>query len=98
MAPVYVNQLVEGTEGIDTIQMWSSQLFKPEYVAHIVKEVMIGDDLSDQQCTQVQDLICEFTDCFELSMKEVNAIPGAVHKLNIPEGTKLQIKVFTPII
>ena len=26
-------------------------------------------------------------------MKEVNAIPGAIHKLNIPEGTKLQIKV-----
>ena len=52
-----------------------------------------GDRDSDQQCTQVQDLICKFADCFALSMKEVNAIPGAVHKLNILEGTKLQIKV-----
>jgi len=92
-APVYANQLVEGTEDIDTIQTRSSQPFKPECVAHIMKEVTIGDDLSDQQHTQVQDLICEFVDCFALSMKEVNAIPGAVHKLNIPEGMKLQIKV-----
>ena len=58
-----------------------------------MKEVTIGNDLSDQQHTQVQDLIHKFADCFALSMKEVNAIPGAVHKLNIPEGMKLQIKV-----
>ena len=58
-----------------------------------MKEVTIGDDLLDQQHTQVQDLIRKFTDCFVLSMKEVNAIPGAMHKLTIPEGTKLRIKV-----
>jgi len=93
-APVYTNQPAEGAEDGDTIQMRSSQPFKPEHVTCIVKEVTIGNDLSDQQRAQVQDLICEFADCFALSMKEVNAIPGAVHKLNIPgEGTKLQIKV-----
>ena len=92
-APVYVNQPAEGAEDGDTIQTRSLQPFKPEHVACIMKEVTIGDDLLDQQRTQVQDLICEFADCFTLSMKKVNAIPGAVHKLNIPEGTKLQIKV-----
>ena len=35
----------------------------------------------------------EFADCFTLSMKEVNAIPGAVHKLNIPEGTTFRMKI-----
>jgi hypothetical protein len=56
-------------------------------------KVMVGNDLSDQQPTQVQEMIHKFADCFVLSMKEVNTIPGAIHKLNIPEGTKLQIKV-----
>lgn len=46
-----------------------------------------------QKCASVKAIIREFADCFTLSMKEVNVIPGAVHKLNIPEGMKLQIKV-----
>ena len=92
-APVYANQPVEGARDEDSILTRSTQPFKPERVARIVKEVTIGEDLSDQQRTQVQEVIREFADCFALSMKEVNAIPGAVHKLNIPEGTKFQIKV-----
>jgi len=56
-------------------------------------EVTIGEDLTEEQHGSVEAIVREFADCFALSMKEVNAIPGAVHKLNIPEGTKLQIKV-----
>ena len=32
-------------------------------------------------------------DCFALSIMEVNAIPGAVHKLNIPEGATFCTKI-----
>jgi hypothetical protein len=38
-------------------------------------------------------LIREYADCFALSIKEVNAIPGAVHKLNIPEGATFRTKI-----
>ena len=42
----------------------------------------------------------EYADCFALSIKEVNAIPGAVHKLNIPEGitfcTKIPPRSYNP--
>ena len=38
-ALVYVNQLAEGTGDGDTIQMRSTQLFKPECVACIMREV-----------------------------------------------------------
>jgi hypothetical protein len=42
---------------------------------------------------KVKDLIAEFADCFALAMSEVNTVPGAVHKLNIPPGTKFRTKV-----
>ena len=38
-------------------------------------------------------MIAEFADCFALSIKQVKSIPGAVHKLNIPEGATFQTKV-----
>ena len=38
-------------------------------------------------------MITEFTDCFALAIKEVNAIPGTVHKLNILEGATFRTKI-----
>ena len=35
----------------------------------------------------------EFADWFALTIKEVIAIPGAVHKLNIPEGATFRTKI-----
>ena len=67
--------------------------WKPERVARILKEVAIGWDINDAEQSTVQDTITEFADCFALSMKEVNVIPGAVHKLNIPEGVTFRTKI-----
>ena len=58
-----------------------------------MKEVSIGPDISDAQRKEVHGLLRKYADCFALSIKEVNAIPGAVHKLNIPEGAKFQTKI-----
>jgi len=91
--PVYANQPTNFSEDEDTILTRSTDPFKPERTARIIKEVTLGEDLTDQQCMQVRTVIEEFADCFALSMKEVNAIPGAVHKLNIPKGAKLQTKI-----
>ena len=54
---------------------------------------MIGPDVTHDQHQTVQELIKEYADCFALSMKEVNTIPGAIHKLNILEGANFQTKI-----
>ena len=67
--------------------------YKPERVKRILQEVTIGPDITEAQRTTVQELLKEYADCFALSIKEVNAIPGAVHKLNIPEGATFRTKI-----
>jgi hypothetical protein len=66
---------------------------KPERVARIIKEVTVGPDVTQEQRQSVESLLEEFADCFALSLKEINAIPGAVHKLNIPEGSTFRTKI-----
>ena len=53
----------------------------------------IGPDITDDQRQTVLNLIEEYADCFALSMKEVNVIPGATHKLKIPEGATFRTKI-----
>jgi hypothetical protein len=77
----------------NTVFTRSSDPFKAERVDAVLAKVKIGDDLSDDQRTDIIQLIREFTDCFALSMSEVMAVPGAMHKLNIPEGAKFKTKV-----
>ena len=67
--------------------------YKPERVEKIIQEVTIGPDITDDQRRIVHDLLKEYADCFALSIKEVNVIPGAVHKLNIPENTEFRTKI-----
>ena len=67
--------------------------YKPERVARILQEVTIGPDVTEDQRTTIHELLKEYADCFALSIKEVNAIPGAVHKLNIPEGATFRTKI-----
>ena len=67
--------------------------YKPERVARILQEVTIGPDVTEEQRITIHELLKEYADCFALSIKEVNAIPGAVHKLNIPEGATFRTKI-----
>lgn len=71
----------------------ATEPFKKERVEAVVREVRIGEDLTGEQKGKVLDLIREFADCFALSLSEVNAVPGAVHKLKIPEGATFSTKV-----
>lgn len=41
----------------------------------------------------MRQTLAKYADCFALSISEVNAVPGAVHKLNIPEGTSFKTKI-----
>ena len=67
--------------------------FKAERVARILREVTIGPDVTSSQREEVHKMLRDYADCFALSIKEVNVIPGAVHKLNIPEGTTFRTKI-----
>jgi hypothetical protein len=70
-----------------------SDPFKTEHVDAILSELTIGDNLTEEQHISIVNLLCEFADCFALSMSEVTAVPGATHKLNIPNGTTFKNKV-----
>jgi hypothetical protein len=70
-----------------------SEPHKPERVKRIVQEVTIGWDITEDERRTVHDLLKEYADCFALSIREVNAIPGAVHKLRIPEGATFRTKI-----
>ncbi|KZT67390.1 hypothetical protein DAEQUDRAFT_658911, partial [Daedalea quercina L-15889] len=67
--------------------------FSPSRVEAILRAIMIGPDLTKEQREQVINLLREYADCFALSISEVYAAEGVVHKLNIPEGTQFPKRV-----
>ena len=73
--------------------MRESNPYKAERVRRIIQEVTIGPDVTQEQRQIIQKLIKEYADCFALSLKEVNVIPGATHKLNIPKGATFRTKI-----
>lgn len=48
--------------------------FSPTRVDEILQQIEIGTDLTREQCEQVQELICEYTDVFALSLSEVRVV------------------------
>jgi transposase InsO family protein len=66
--------------------------FKPERVAAVLASVRIGDDLTADQRTEVESTIATYADCFALAVSEVTVAEDAVHRLNIPSGTKFDLK------
>jgi hypothetical protein len=67
--------------------------WKKERVEEILKQVKIGTDLTDEQHGQVLSFLAEWADIFALSVSEVKIVEGAVHRLDIPQGTTFSTKV-----
>ena len=67
--------------------------FLPARVEKILEVVQIGEDITPGEHKHIKSLIAEFADCFVLSLSKVNLIPGAVHKLNVPEDATLHTKI-----
>jgi hypothetical protein len=91
--PVYVTSDEAPKTNPESIFTRDNDPHNPKRVQKIVQEVTVGPDITNEQRQIIQELLKEYADCFALSMKEVNAIPGAVHKLNIPEGTTFRTKI-----
>ena len=91
--PVYVTSTDHTSTEPESLFTRESNPYKPERIARIIQEVTLGPDLTEEQRQIVHQLLKEYADCFALSLKEVNVIPGAVHKLNIPEGATFRTKI-----
>ena len=88
--PVFVMAM---NEVEDSILTRDTDPFKAERVAQILREITIGSDVTSSQRDEICKLISDYADCFALAIKEVNPIPNAVHKLNIPEGATFRTKI-----
>ncbi|OBZ75456.1 hypothetical protein A0H81_04920 [Grifola frondosa] len=80
------------TEDPNNIFIRQTDPFNAKRVEAILKAVLIGTDLSNEQCKEVRNTIQEYADCFALSVSEVTLVLGAIHKLNIPEGATFSRK------
>ncbi|KAG2154753.1 hypothetical protein DEU56DRAFT_689372, partial [Suillus clintonianus] len=65
----------------------------PARVAYIVKAVQYGKELAPEEREQVEALVTRYADIFACSLSEVFHVPGAQHRLNIPEGTTFSLRV-----
>ncbi|KAG2058730.1 hypothetical protein BDR06DRAFT_833061, partial [Suillus hirtellus] len=72
----------------------------PKQVAYIVKAVQYGEALNEEEHKQVEDLVAKYSDIFTCSLAEVLPVPGAQHRLNIPENATfnlcIQQRALTP--
>ena len=66
---------------------------KPKRVAEILRHIEIGSDLSPAEQIAVEQTIKDFADIYALLVNEVKHIPGAIHKLHIPEGATFNTKI-----
>jgi hypothetical protein len=98
------DQNVGKTDEVNTIQEEHTEQPKltdirpitPERIAKIQADVKIGDDITKDQRKEVLQILAEYADCFVLNISEVVQIPGAVHKLNIPDGATFNTRPRSP--
>ncbi|KAG2335442.1 hypothetical protein BDR05DRAFT_850580, partial [Suillus weaverae] len=62
-------------------------------VAYIVKVVQYGEALTEEERKQVEGLVERYADIFACSLSEVLPVPGAQHRLNIPEDATFNLRI-----
>ncbi|KAG2150750.1 uncharacterized protein EDB93DRAFT_1072262, partial [Suillus bovinus] len=65
----------------------------PKRVAYIVKAVQYGKELTEEEHKKVEDLVEKYADIFACSLSEVLPVPGAQHRLNIPESVTFSLHI-----
>ncbi|KAG2063692.1 hypothetical protein BDR04DRAFT_962130, partial [Suillus decipiens] len=68
-------------------------LHNPQRIVWITKQVQYGEDLTSEQIAEVKGLVAEYADIFACSLGEVIPVPGAIHRLNVPEGMTFNLQV-----
>ena len=67
--------------------------FKHKHVTEILRHTKIRSNLSLAKQIAVEQTIKDFADIYTLSVSKVRHIPGAYHKLHIPEGATFNTKI-----
>jgi RNase H-like domain found in reverse transcriptase/Reverse transcriptase (RNA-dependent DNA polymerase) len=67
--------------------------FNPARVAEIMRQITLGNDLSEDERTELEEFVKENADTFALSLSEVTPIPGAQVNLNVPETAKFNLRI-----
>jgi hypothetical protein len=83
----------DGLDANESLYTRHTNAFKPERVQAVLDTVTLGPNLTEDQRKKASNLISKFADCFALAVSEVTEVPGAVHRLNIPNNTKFSTKV-----
>ncbi|KAG1767887.1 hypothetical protein EV702DRAFT_1203546 [Suillus placidus] len=65
----------------------------PRRIVWITKRVQYGEDLTPEELNKVKGLVAEYADIFACSLGEVIPVPGAIHRLNIPDRTMFNLQV-----
>jgi len=84
---------VEALRSSDNLFTRMTEPYKPERVKEILRLVTIGTDLSEDQRTEVRQLISSFADIFALSVHEVRQVEEAIHHLDIDPKAVFSKKV-----
>jgi hypothetical protein len=58
----------------------------PARIKEILQQIKFGDDLSEDEGKELEQLVADNADIFTLVLKEVVPIPGATLNLNVPEN------------
>ncbi|KAJ7646173.1 hypothetical protein B0H17DRAFT_959195 [Mycena rosella] len=72
--------------------MWKTNLCDSHRMAEVQRRITTGKDLSSDERQQVDVLLNNFMDVFNLSMSKVYAVLGAEHRLDVPAGATFKMK------
>ncbi|KIK32874.1 hypothetical protein CY34DRAFT_100619, partial [Suillus luteus UH-Slu-Lm8-n1] len=67
--------------------------FNAARVKEILRQITLGDDLSEDEQEELKQFIANNADCFALTLKEVIPIPGAELNLNVPENAIFNLRM-----
>ncbi|KAF9062212.1 hypothetical protein BDP27DRAFT_1233963 [Rhodocollybia butyracea] len=82
---------IDGSSGIFTQNKGPGGAFRSARVKEVLWQVKLGSQLSEEEYACATALIWEYADCLALSVSEVCHVPGAVHKLSVPENASVRI-------
>lgn len=84
---------IEQQEDEPTTYSRQTNPFNPARVKEIIQQVKFGEDLSEAERKELEQLVADNADSFALTLKEVVPIPGAALNLNVPESAKFNLRM-----
>lgn len=81
---------IKGSAALYTRQL---DPFNPIRVKEILRQITFGDDLTEEERKELEQLVSRNADNFALTLKEVVPIPGATLNLNVPDDAMFNLRI-----